>query len=125
MGKLIDNMYDFADAVTSMPAGFVNGVGDIIAGGKDAGIGLMGIPQRGYETFFGAVTTITETPISLGNNAQIISENAKDISGNAKDTVDSLKPVLIIGMVLFAIKTISEFDSKEMGSNFSRVAMFA
>ena len=125
MGKLIDNMYDFADAVTSMPAGFVNGVGDIIAGGKDAGIGLMGIPQRGYETFFGAVTTITETPQSLGNNAQIISENIKDVSGNAKDTVDSLKPVLIIGMVLFAIKTISEFDSKEMGSNLSRVAMFA
>ena len=125
MGKLIDNMYDFADAVTSMPAGFVNGVGDIISGGKDAGIGLMGIPQRGYETFFGAVTTITETPQSLGNNAQIISENIKDVSGNAKDTVDSLKPVLIIGMVLFAIKTISEFDSGDTSSNLARVAMLA
>ena len=125
MGKLTDNFLDFADAVTSMPAGFVNGVGDIIAGGKDAGIGLMGIPQRGYETFFGAVTTITETPISLGNNAQKISENAKDISGNAKDTVNDLKPILIIVAAVFAFKTITEFDSKETGSNIARVAMFA
>ena len=125
MGKLIDNMYDFADAVTSMPAGFVNGVGDIIAGGKDAGIGLMGIPQKGYETFFGAVTTITNTPTSLGNNAQIISDNAAQISNDAKETVDNLKPIMLIGIALFAFKTISEFDSKEMGTNFPRAAIFA
>jgi hypothetical protein len=118
-------MYDFADAVTSMPAGFVNGVGDIISGGKDAGIGLMGIPQRGYETFFGAVTTITNTPTSLGNNAQIISDNAAQISNDAKETVDNLKPIMLIGIALFAFKTISEFDSKEMGSNLTRAAMFA
>ena len=125
MGKLLDNMYDFADAVSSMPAGFVNGVGDIISGGKDAGIGLMGIPQKGYETFFGAVTTITNTPQSLGNNAQKISENVKDISGNAKDTVNSLQPILLIGMALIAFKTISEFDSGDTSSNLARVAMFA
>ena len=108
-----------------MPAGFVNGVGDVISGGKDAGIGLMGIPQKGYETFFGAVTTITNTPTSLGNNAQKISENVKDISGNAKETVDNLKPLLIIGMAIFAFKTITEFDSQETGSNLARVAMLA
>ena len=59
------------------------------------------------------------------NKDVIISENAKDISGNAKDTVDSLKPIMLIGIAIIAFKTISEFDSKEMGSNLTRAAMFA
>ena len=125
MGKLLDNMYDFADSVTSMPAGFINGIGHVVSGGRDAGIGLMGIPQKGYETIFGAVTTITTTPQSLGNNAQKISENAAQISNDAKETVDNIKPILIIGALAFVFKTISEFNSGDTSSNLARVAMLA
>ena len=125
MGKLLDNMYDFADSVTSMPAGFINGIGHVVSGGRDAGIGLMGMPQKGYETFFGAVTTITNTPTQLGKNAERISDNAANISNDAKETVDNIKPILIIGMVLFAFKTITEFDSEKTGSNLTRIAMLA
>ena len=125
MGKLLDNMYDFADNVSQIPSGVVSGVSDIVGSGKDMVVSMFGIPPKFYNTILDGGKTIIETPQNLGNNLQKISENAKDISGNAKDTVDSLKPIMLIGIAIIAFKTISEFDSKEMGSNLTRAAMFA
>ena len=125
MGKLLDNMYDFADNVSQIPSGLVSGVSQIVGGGKDMVVSMFGIPPKFYNTILDGGKTIIETPTQLGKNAERISDNAKDISGNAKDTVNDLKPVLIIGIAIIAFKTISEFDSKETGSNLARVAMFA
>ena len=126
MGRSItDNFYDFVSNVTAIPGNFVGGVSDIVGGGKNMIVELTGVPPKFYNAIIDGGTTIVNTPTSLGNNAQKISENVKDISNDAKETVDSLKPVLIIGMVLFAFKTISEFNSGDTSSNLARVAMFA
>ena len=125
MGRITDNFYDFVSNVTAIPGNFVGGVSDIAGSGKNMIVELTGVPPKFYNAIIDGGTTIVNTPTSLGNNAQKISENVKDVSGNAKDTVNSLQPILIIGALAFAFKTISEFDSKEMGSNFSRVAMLA
>ena len=126
MGRSItDNFYDFVSNVTAIPGNFVGGVSDIAGSGKDMVVSMFGVPPKFYNAIIDGGTTIVNTPTSLGNNAQKISENVKDISGNAKDTVDSLKPILIIGALAFAFKTITEFDSQETGSNLARVAMLA
>ena len=125
MGRLLDNMYDFADNVSQIPSGLVSGVSQIVGGGKDMVVSMFGIPPKFYNTILDGGKTIIETPQSLGNNLQKISDNAAHISNDAKETVNNIKPVLIIGMALFAFKTISEFDSQQTGSNLARVAMFA
>ena len=126
MGRSItDNFYDFVSNITAIPGNFVGGVSDIVGGGKNMIVELTGVPPKFYNAVIDGGTTIVNTPTSLGNNAQQISENAKDISGNAKDTVDSLKPILIIGALAFAFKTITEFNSGDTSSNLTRIAMLA
>ena len=86
---------------------------------------MFGIPPKFYNAIIDGGSTIVNTPQALGNNAERISDNAANISNDAKETVNNLKPILIIGMALFAFKTITEFDSQETGSNLARVAMLA
>ena len=111
MGRITDNFYDFVSNETAIPGIFVGGVSDIVVGGKNMIVELTGVPPKFYNTILDGGKTIIETPTQLGKNAERISDNAANISNDAKETVDSLKPVLIIGMVLFAFKTISEFNS--------------
>ena len=120
-----DNMYNFFDQATAIPGNVISGIGDLVTGGKDAAIGLFGMPQKGYQALFDTISTVAHTPTELAHSARDISGNAKDISENAKDVISDIKPILFIGILLIAFKTITEFDSQETGSNLARVAMFA